>query len=375
MREGIMSHHVNRRGFLKSSALGAAGATAINASDTVATPGKRDVDLVRVGMLCVGSDTHTRGIWGPLINPIEGNTRQTGMIMTHCWDIDPEVSKAFGEKFGCTPVKNYEDMVGKVDGIIHGSYASNPVNHILAQPYLEAKVPIFINRPFSNSLAKTRIIIDKAKEYGTPLMCASSFEFTRDVEVMRSKVKNFKVISGYSATNSMSDYSTHGIHGIYALYRCLGGPVTGVSYNTKDWTKPNGLMVFEHPGKDGGDTFYGTLQHIRGGLTNFSLKVWTQGAEFFEQLWYWERGPYDRDTFMWVPMLIAMQRMFETGELHEPYENIYEKTALYLAGFKSHLEHGGAMVRLADLPHNWEAPLMKSGHWQPSLYDKLLSVE
>lgn len=372
-----MHDYIDRRSFIKKGVIASTGILggAVSFGESSAQvrfhrSGANSPDLVRVGMLCCGPDSHTNSLWGSLINPTPGKIRQTGMLMTYCWDIDHVASETFGKKYGCTPVKNYYDMVGKVDGIIHGGYASNPVNHKLAAPYLEARIPIHINRPFSNSYNKAKIIIEKAKSYGTPLMCGSSFEYTREVEIMRKKVKSLGNITGYSASNSMSDYSTHGIHGVYACYRCIGGPVTSVSYQTEDWHRPNGLMVFEHPGRQGGKSFYGTLQHIPGGLTNCSLKVWSGNGEYFEQWWFWEQGPYDRDTFMWIPTLIAIQRMFETGEMPEPYENILEKTALFLTGFKSHLEHGGAPVKVNSLPPDWEAPLITEGSWGPAKYEE-----
>jgi len=41
----------------------------------------------------------------------------------------------------------------------------------------------------------------------------------------------------------------------------------------------------------------------------------------------------------------------------EPYEAIYEKTQMFLAAFKSHIEHGGAPVALEDIG-DWQAPLL-----------------
>ena len=51
-----------------------------------------------------------------------------------------------------------------------------------------------------------------------------------------------------------------------------------------------------------------------------------------------------------------MQRMFETREMQWSYDYILNKTRIFLAGFKSHLEHNGAMVNAADVPDDWEAP-------------------
>ncbi|MFA6470786.1 MAG: Gfo/Idh/MocA family oxidoreductase [Candidatus Latescibacterota bacterium] len=354
-----------RRGFLGKGALLAAGLAAGAKADAAPyVPENKTgpkADLVTVGALsCLG---HMGGLWAPLINPSGKNIRETGMIVTHCWDLDPTAKEAFGKKFNAVPVKNHTDLIGKVDAVISSDYYSIDVNHKMLEPFLEAGVPIFINRPFSTNLAGAKRMVETARKYKTPIMCTSSFEFTRDTEIAREEVQKIgKNIQGYSATNSMSDYSTHGIHGLYMLHRVVGGPLKAISYRTPDWKKPNGLMTFEHPDRDGSGTFYGTLQHIAGGLTNASFKVWKGSSNYFEQWWFWERGPFDRDKFMWIPMLIEMQRMFVTREMYEPYESILEKTLWYLAGFKSHLDKKGGYVELEGFDEEWKAPIYPSSN-------------
>ncbi len=49
--------------------------------------------------------------------------------------------------------------------------------------------------------------------------------------------------------------------------------------------------------------------------------------------------------------------MFETREMPRPYEVIMEKTKLFLAGFKSHVECGGRPVALPEIG-DWRAPLL-----------------
>ena len=353
-----------RRGFLEKGALAAAaGLVAAKSAEAVPyVPENRTgpkADLVTIGALsCKG---HMGGLWAPLINPVEKKIRQTGMIVTHCWDLNPDVKQEFAATFGAVPVKNHTDLIGKVDAVISSDYFSIDVNHTMVEPFLEAKVPIFINRPFSTTLANARRMVETARKYNTPIMCASSFEFTRDVEITREEVQKIGTsIQGYSATNSMSDYSTHGIHGLYLIHRIVGGPLAAVSYRTPDWKKPNGLMTFEHPDRGGSGTFYGTLQQIGGGLTNASIKVWRGVSNYFEQWLFWERGMYDRDTFMWIPMLIAMQRMFITREMNESYDSILEKTLWYLAGFRSHIDRKGDYVELAGFDEEWRAPIYPS---------------
>ena len=63
------------------------------------------------------------------------------------------------------------------------------------------------------------------------------------------------------------------------------------------------------------------------------------------------------DIHFWVPLLLEMQEMFETRKMPDPHEAIYEKVQMFLAGFKSHMECGGAPVGLDEIG-DWTAPLL-----------------
>jgi hypothetical protein len=72
---------------------------------------------------------------------------------------------------------------------------------------------------------------------------------------------------------------------------------------------------------------------------------------------HWGKGEgLNRLYYFFAPTVFAMQRMFETRKMQWSYDYILDKTRIFLTGFKSHLEHDGAMIRVADLPEDWEAP-------------------
>ena len=361
----------NRRVFMKSSAL--AGAAAVSVIDLAHAAPRRFTrgspssnELLNVGVLTTQGG-HIDRIWGPLINPVDGKSRVTGIVMTHAWDINSEKLDEFAKKYNVTKVKNYYDMIGKVDAVVMADFGSLFWNHDLVRPYLEAGVPMFINRPFASSLANARDIIETAKKGGAPIMCGSSLEYVQAVDTVRQALPELGELTGFVADNAQSDYATHGVHGIYFMYACIGGGVTSVSYQTHDWTKPNGVMTFEYKGRDGGADFWGSLlQPYRSGSA--WIKVYGRGSTkrgdgylndvSIERQMDWPREGrgYVVDSAIWLPMIHAMQRMFETGTMPESYDNIYEKTQLFIGGFYSHMEKNGAPVRLDDIPLDWECP-------------------
>ena len=361
----------SRREFVKKTVLAGAVATAGTAhSQEPRRKFKRkspsSAELIEVGVLTTQGG-HMDSIWGPLINPTDGKSRVTGMVMTHAWDIDAQSLDRFAKKYDVKKVSSFDGMLGKVDAVILSDFASLFWHQDLARPYLEAGIPMFIDRPFASSLKNARDMIETAKKGGAPLQCASSVEFVQAVDSIRQQLADLGEITGYVADNAQSDYATHGTHGIYWVYACLGGGVETVSYQCDDWTRPNGAMTFGYKGRNGGANFWGLLQQsYRSGST--WIRVSGKGATkrrdgYFNDVsverqmdWPREGRGFVVDSAIWLPGLHVMQRMFETGEMHETYENLYEKTQMFIGGFYSHLEKKGAPVALADIPLDWEIP-------------------
>ena len=312
-----------------------------------------DKPLVRVGILTCERNAHVRDIWGPIILPcgerrfLNVTTPMTGMVMTHVWDLDRKASEAFANCFGGIEVADhYADMVGEVDGVILSDFDSCIHYPELARPYLEAGVPIFINRPFALNLEDAQGMIEVARRHDTPIMSGSSFEYVPQVEEIRAEIADLQPISGYAAAVSTSDYATHGVHGLFFAYACVGGGIRKVAYQTPDWREPNGIVVIEH-GREGETPFCGSVLQIKGPLGWMRI-FGGRPRRSFEQ-------SVGGGIYFWLPILIEMQRMFETRRMPEPYEAIYEKTQLFLAGFKSHLECGGRPVALSEIG-DWRAP-------------------
>ena len=128
-----MSASKSRRSFITKSAI-AGGALFGGASNAFAEQKKykrkspASVELMEVGVITCGYYSHIEDIWGMLINsPTEERQgtywpRQTGMVMTMVWDPDREAAEKFAKKYDVKVVKNYNDMVDKVDGVILSDY-------------------------------------------------------------------------------------------------------------------------------------------------------------------------------------------------------------------------------------------------------------
>ena len=120
-----------------------------------------------------------------------------------------------------------------------------------------------------------------------------------------------------------------------------------------DRRDPNavGALVVEHERQGGGTPFFGCIQPTG---RQAWIRVYTERGPC-EQSLAPEGSPWDRDTFLWLPMLLKIQDMFQHRRMPESYDRILEKVKIFLAGFKSHIACGGAPVGLDEIG-DWVAP-------------------
>ena len=327
----------------------------------------------RIGCLNVAAYSHLPGWWGPLINPRPDSkeTPYTAMRMTHCWELAPERAKHFADQFNCVAVKQFDDMVGKVDGIISGGYHCHGWNHILHEPYLKAGLPNLINRPLSNSVAKARKIIETARQNGAKILNPSAYEHNNAMARAQAWVKGKKVIS-YSATTGAEDYPTHGIHGVYMIVKAIaeaGNPIVSVAYRANAWHKHPGVLTYEHRDPEGRQ-FFGTLHLVSDSLGTIRIHTPEEYGGRGFRIHTGTGSTYNRTVF-WAPTIWAFQRMALFGEMPETYDQILHKNNVFLAGWRSILENKGRPVRLDELPDDWETPIKIPNHPDNGFVDEL----
>ena len=362
----------SRRSFITKSAI-AGGALLGGASNAFAKRKKfkrkspSSVELMEVGVITCGYYSHIEDIWGLLINSPTGEDgaywpRQTGMVMTNVWDPDREASEKFAKKYDVKVVKNYSDMVDKVDGVILSDYYATGWWPQLSKPYLEAGMPTLINRPFSLSAREAKEMIARSKKYNAPILVPSSDETILETIQARHRLK-LKLDEGAKITGAMAfepcgEYPAHGVHSIYNLHTILEPNVIAASLNADKWWEwgPKGAMMNWLVKGEGENTdYYVAIRMSQEFDTNGWVMVSTSKGRVFAD------NDHVGDVFtryrnMFLSTCIEFQKMIETNKQPQTYEHIMAKTMTYLTGFYSHLVMNGAMVSCADVPEDWRAP-------------------
>jgi predicted dehydrogenase len=340
------------------------GAAALQAAMSARAQNRPASQPFRVGCMNVVTYSHLPPLWAPVMNARTGRKEGplSGMHITHCWEIDPVKSEQFAREFGCEPVKNFDDMVGKVDGIISGGFYMHPWAHIIHEPYLKAGLPNLINRPLANSMAKARRILDTARAHNAPVLVPSAFEWNGAIARARAFAKGKKILA-YTASNSFDDYPTHGVHGIYMVARAIaesGFPIVSVGYTAKNWHTVPAVMTLEHA-EPGGGRFYGALHQVAGGLGSLTIHTPEEYGGRNFTIYSGSEFPFNQSEF-WAPAVWAYQQMAFTRDMPQSFEAILHKTQAFLAGWRSILVNEGKPVRLDEVPENWSSPVELPTH-------------
>ena len=343
---------------------------------------RSQVELLHVGAVALGDNSHMNyNIWAPMINPTDDWPwgRTTRMRIAYCWDRDPDTAAAFAAKYGCEAVKNYDDMVDRVDGMIFAGFNEVPWWPELTRPYLEAGIPCHINRPFAYSMQDAVQMCDRSIRHNAPIQVTNERESIQEAyaahAVLRGLIDEDRTILGATSDNSAgNEYPQHGVHGLYYLLGIFGQDVAEVSLQADGWWREPTTVV-DHPMHYGllqlryrGLEFDGeqlqdkpfvvSQQQLSGygtGACNTRI-YYTGGWRDVDSVYLNVQRPETQMYHLFFPTVLEMQRLFETRQMRWNHAYILQKTRIFLAGFKSHLEHGGAMVGVDDLADDWKAP-------------------
>ena len=383
-----MSGRYSRKSFLGPLSLGASPAAAQT------KPKLPETDLLRVGVIALNDNSHMNpkySIWPPTINPTEPDIwpygRTTGMLITHCWDKDPEMAALFAKKYNCTAVKNYYDMVDKVDGMIFAGFNECEWWPQLTEPYLKAGIPCYINRPFAYSMEDAKYMVELSKKHNAPILCTDEREYIKEAMIGRARVKSLlsegKNIVGANSVNAAGEWPQHGVHGLYYLLAILGMNVGKVSFQADGWwrektaTSPKkmtwALLTLQYNGIeiDGVEyrqtkPFSVSQQHF--GPYNAGIRLFHDGGWWDDAHKHVRAERHDRLYYLFFPTVLAIQRLFETRQMQWSHDYILKKTKIFLAAFKSHLDHDGALIDVDSLPDDWRAPSPYPDWLDPAIF-------
>lgn len=173
-----------RRDFLKSAAVG--GITAIIAARK-APAFAQDMKMIKIGQLGLGS----HGFAARFKNPPAKYKDIIKCKPYAVWDDVPGVAEKMKNSMGFEIAINDPVELVKQSDVVHIEHADFRKVCALARPALEAGKPVFINRPFTGTVADAAEVVRLAKEHNAPLMGGSSLEYQPELtEIARFAKEN-----------------------------------------------------------------------------------------------------------------------------------------------------------------------------------------
>lgn len=291
--------------------------------------------LIRVGMLGIENShsvAYTR-LWQGDAAPqerVEG-ARVVACLYQGRTDQDAEDEKKFLRQLQEMGVEKVvarpEQMLGEVDAVAVVSRAGN--EHLaLAEPFLKAGLPTFVDKPLATDLAVARRIVALAQEHGAPLFSASAIRYAPQVTEFQSRRDEVGAVRTGSVWSPASrDLGFYGIHAI-ELMSALWGP--GAQWVSAFHSDDKHLAWV---GYDSGAVF--AVHLVRYGSPGFGFTYLGEKKSGAVQV-----------SSTYLPIARIMTQMFRDRQMPLNLEVCLESIAILEAFRKS---QDGAVIELASL--------------------------
>ncbi len=251
--------------------------------------------------------------------------------------LSPERVPGFTDKlreYGVEIVERPEDLIDKIDAVCIES-VDGSVHLERARPFLEAGVPMFVDKPFTCSLAHAKEIASLAEKHGVPLFSSSSLRFGREIIELHANADENGAVIGADAYSPASLHPRnpglfhYGVHGVETLFAIMGqGCVAVSSATTGDVDVVTGYW-------DGGRV--GTVRGIRNGAAGYGFNAFCEKKVVQSTI---DAG------YIYSGLLGAITTMFETGEPPIDIRETLEITA-FIEGALESVARDGAKVEIA----------------------------
>lgn len=267
----------------------------------------------------IGSDNSHAAVFAKALN-IEQLPEYEGIEISHIWGLDSIETKDKVEKGKIKTVcKNSTDMIGVVDAAIlvlrHGG-----LHHQYATPFLEAKVPLFIDKPLSTTTKAARGILNLIEKYQVPVTSFSTVRYDSTIQNMKTQFDQFgKITSGDVAgiiTSSSAQFGGmifYGIHITELMLEIFGYGVETIYASIRN---DNTIAIATY--KDAIVTmhFMGQSSYLFSATIHGKEKSIYQNADAGD---YFKQG------------LKRVIQMFQSGKSNLSYAQLFEPVAIHAA--------------------------------------------
>lgn len=248
------------------------------------------------------------------------------------WSRVEEYSKTLKEKYGVKFYDSIEAMCQDVDVVLLESVDGRP--HLSqVKPVLEARKPVFVDKPMAGSLRDVLEIFRLAKKHKTPVFSASGLRFGKDSQAVRNgsigKVSYAETYGPCEIEPHHPDLFWYGVHGTESLFTVMGAGCQTVKRGSTS---------------DGKIEVVGTW---KGGRTGVMRE-----EKNFRGLAKGEKGEAPVGSFDgYGPLVAEIMNFFQTGKSPIPEQETIEIFA-FMEGADQSKREGGEPVKIKDVIKN-----------------------
>jgi predicted dehydrogenase len=286
---------------------------------------------IRFGL--VGVNTSHADAFSRIFNGTEGEAPalDSGRIVS-IWGNHPERIDTLSRTHRIeTTVTDPNEMIGSIDAALIVDDTDGGGMHVtLARPFIEAGIPVYVDKPMTTSYADAVALFDLASHYGTPIMSCSALRFAPELDAAKPDFERIGTLSSIVSVGP-GDWYYYGVHAVEMLGAVAG---TGASWVQRYALENRDISVI---GYDNGPS--AVVETLRDAAYVFHLTAY--GADGWTSVQVADFNGFYTNTMREVV------RMVETGRPSLTREQTLEVLAILEAGTRS--AETGQRVDLAEI--------------------------
>lgn len=260
-----------------------------------------------------------------------GSVGVPGAQVTHLWTDDPAEAPLVARASKIPNIVSHpEDVIGSVDAVFIS--VDDGEDHLRrARPFVEAGLPVFIDKPLATNLSDLAQFETWVGE-GKRILSSAGLRYAPEVPTRAAVAENLGDLRWITCA-TIKTWERYGIHALEAVYPLLGPGFVEVQTRAFD----KGSIT--------------TLSHGSG--VQFTIAVLSDAGGSFGALHLYgtkgQRGILMADTYTaFRNQILTFLSYLRTGVSPIPFAETREMMLILMAGIQSR-ERGGAPVRVADV--------------------------
>jgi predicted dehydrogenase len=246
-----------------------------------------------------------------------------GARVTHVWTDDPEEAPKIAAAARIPHIATTaEETIGQVDAVIIATDDGN--DHVRrARPFIEAGVPVFIDKPLAINIPDLRQFIAWA-EAGKILLSSSGLRYAPEVTALRDTLPSLGELRWITAT-TVKSWERYGVHAFEPISTILQ---PGIEWVTSSKTNAAEIFTLQHKSgvqatigiiPDGGGS--AGMVHAYGTAASRSIQITDSYNAFRNQM-------------------LAFINLLQTGRAPYPFAETVEVMLVLIAGIRSRQQNG-----------------------------------